>query len=118
MDKFNVVTPIGINFGDNDFGNTFRPFMKFLHSLEFTPTKEQVVKLFNEMGYGFYLARQNLWQYDNGEDHTKEYLQIDESNVLMGSEVDLWIMGNNYNHSCWVIYHNTHECSYPSVTTF
>ena len=98
---------IGINFGDNDFFNTFRPLMgTFLKAYEYDPegveqlTKEQVVYILNELFFGFYMLFQNKFQYNIAEEeklHTKEYLKLTEKDILFDVEVDDKLTKTNLN---------------------
>lgn len=83
---------LGIKFGDNDFYYTFSSFLRLLlpdehtghraSSLKFTKT--QIVHLFNEIGHGLYMLKQNGWKY---EDCPKDYLKINEGMVYLDEEV-------------------------------
>ena len=109
-----TITPIAINFMDNDYGNTFMPIMKFLHGLDFVPNKTQLINIINEISFGFYLAYQDTYEYKRNEHldiSTRSYLQLDEKNIYLGDEVKDWIIKNNFNHSCWYIYHNSDDKS-------
>ena len=82
---------IGIRFGDNDFYNTFEPFFEnIIHKLEFEPTREQVVALFNATAYGIYLAFQNRFEYTHQGDPENiiKYLRIAKESVYIGQEVE------------------------------
>ena len=88
---------IGIRFGDNDFQNSIRKFLlNIISKLEFEPTKEQVVILFNETIYGCYLAFQNRFEYNIcNEIHLKDtYLKITLNDVYIDTEVTDYITNN------------------------
>lgn len=96
----------GIRFGDNDFVNTLLPFFQHIvANLDFEPTKEQLVKIFNESSYGFYLAFQNCFNYEN--EGTKDYLEIDVSRVYIGDEVTKYVTEetNFHNHDFVYVMH-------------
>lgn len=90
MDK---IEAIGINFGDNDFHNTFLPLLDSLNlDLLEGMTKRQIATIINELVYGMYLAHQNLFQYDTDNDEHNhflktKYLQVREDQILLNSEV-------------------------------
>lgn len=85
---------IGIRFADNDFYNTFMPFMALMSKLEFEPTKEQVVEMFNSGSYMLYLAFQNKFEYEHEEPNrrsTEQYLKINVKQVYLNDEVTKYI---------------------------
>jgi hypothetical protein len=79
--------------GDNDFGDTMRPFGELLiaGSKDWTDkwlSKENIVRWFNIVAPMLYEMIQAK-HYFSGEDaKTQRYLQIDESEVFIGAEVD------------------------------
>lgn len=85
---------IGINFGDNDYWATCTAFTEVLllaasREPEIQLTKAQVVELFNGMAYSLYRLVQNRWLYNHGGDEsTKQYLRIKESQVYLNEEID------------------------------
>lgn len=86
---------IGIDFGDNDFYHLFEGFFNnIILELYFTPTKEQVVELFNSSAYGMYLAFQNKFTYGEKE-HNKylaeSYLKITTDKVYINEEVQEYL---------------------------
>lgn len=96
---------IGIYFGDNDFYYTVMPFLEMLlpgehtghRAKDHTFTKAEIVELFNEMAYGFYLAKQSGWQYNTSDDdrtRVKKYLKINESRVYLDNELTEFINKN------------------------
>lgn len=100
---------VGINFGDNDFGNTLRPFVQSLLDLyrrdpqrAVSFTKKDVVWFFNEMAYGLYRmfqSRDFKRVEDKYEEHLRNYLQIDEQHVLVDEEVDKYFLETwRHNH--------------------
>lgn len=85
---------VGIDLGDNDYNNTVRPFLElFLQNCagwRMTPTKEQVVRLFNLSAPGLYWLCQNRLEYSDTEDQRafmNNYLQIGPERVWIGDEV-------------------------------
>jgi len=104
------VKRVGINFGDNDFGNTLRPFVQVLldaynwgSDTAKNLTKEKVVELFNESSWGLYLLFQHRhgWTVYEG---TKDYLKIDINHVLTDKEVDEYFLQTwrHNGHFYWV----------------
>jgi len=90
---------IAIKFGDNDFINTFNPLMETLfkaweYNGSLPNNKEQLLILINSLSFGFYMAFQNNFEYDNlndGNEYTRNYLQINESKLLLNDEVDSYL---------------------------
>ena len=81
MDK-----PIAIKFGDNDFGNTFRPLMKALTESSFDGSKEELIALINETIFAFYLihnVHHSYRDYDRDE-LTRNYLKVSNREVFYG----------------------------------
>jgi hypothetical protein len=88
---------VGINFGDNDFGNTLRPFVQSLLDLHmYDPerikrfTRGDIAWLFNEVAYGLYRmfqARDTKEVEVKHEERLRRYLRIDEHHVLVDDEV-------------------------------
>lgn len=83
---------IAIKFGDNDFIKTFDPIMDTLFTAyqwrEQLPTnKKELLKIINNISFGFYLLFQSR-EYMEAE---KQYLQLDESKLLLNEEVDEYL---------------------------
>lgn len=84
---------IGIRFGDNDFYNTFIPFLTVLGEQGIDSygnmTKEKFVELCNRSIVAFYWLYQNKcrdhWQTDHA---INDYLKITEYYVYFDEEVD------------------------------
>lgn len=94
-----------IRFGDNDFSNTNMAFLRTLRdSFYYRPkallTKEQIVKIYNEMIFGLYLLNQNQNQYKNETVSIKRYLKISVDRVHINDEIDEWVSkrGSMSNH--------------------
>jgi hypothetical protein len=74
--------------GDNDFINTIVPFVKAIGNIVLIEkqllTKTQIVDLFNEHIYSFYVLYQN-----DGKEHLriKPYLKITEKDVYLNEEI-------------------------------
>lgn len=100
---------IAIQFGDNDFGNTFYAVLKvlyssFKHTGHLPEDKEKLCFLINSLSPILYITHQNQWEYnglekatgqntDKNEEflHTKDYLQIKPEAILLNKEVDDYI---------------------------
>lgn len=75
---------IAIKFGDNDFIKTFEPIMDTLHKAflyreELPTSKENLLKIINNMSLSYYL----LFQSRGYLETEKTYLQLDESKLLI-----------------------------------
>lgn len=95
-------TQIGISFGDNDFTQLFKAFFdNVILKLDFEPTKEQVVELFNSSAFGLYLAFQNRFEYGD-RDHNlylkNSYLQISVDDVYFDQEITDY-MNNHFSNA-------------------
>jgi hypothetical protein len=80
---------IAIKFGDNDFGNCFLGVLNTLlnayrHTNSLPTDKVKLCEIINGLLPSCYI----LFQHDKLEDHTKEYLQIKPSMILIGEEVE------------------------------
>lgn len=103
------ITAIGVRFGDNDFYNTFIPFLQAIadsgiDSYEFT--KEKFVELCHKSLVGFYLVCQNQLRYDSK--HIQAYFEahVRVDNVYFNEEVDQYIKkcGGWDNSEFFVVY--------------
>lgn len=93
-----MIEKLLIKFGDNDFYNTFYALLEtILHAHEYGGklpfTKAQICLIINELSYGHYLLFQNQFDYADGG-NTKNYLQIDESQIYIDEEVDEFLKEN------------------------
>ena len=101
--KVSDINLIGLSFHDNDFYNTFIPFLSTLREALYWGRgedidKETICKLWNESCISFYRLFQNRWEYNHDEDinHIKNYLQLDESNIHINEEVSVFIGQGDY----------------------
>lgn len=83
---------IAIKFGDNDFINTFNPLMTLLfeafkHTERLPTDKKVLLRLINNISFTFYM----LFQSRNYMSEDKEYLQLDETMLLLNEEVDEYL---------------------------
>lgn len=102
---------VGINFGDNDFGNVLRAFCEnLLTAYRNDPkrvgnfTRDQIITLFNELSYGLYIMHQSRWER-NDIDHIKSYLKITDREILIDEEMTDYFLNQTWrhNHDCyWV----------------
>lgn len=101
MFKFKVA----IDFGDNDFINTFVPLLEHVGTnLPFKPTKDQFVEIVNNLSFGFYLAFQNKFEYGQDEyEHIKKYLKITKEKVYFDDEVETLINKTFPNGECFIL---------------
>lgn len=95
--------PMLVNFGDNDFTYIFAEILLYLGNKEFSPTKQQLVTIINELSYGFNLIRDAHYniptQSPDLKDHLRDYLKVNEypskgkfqPYVLLGDEVDAFL---------------------------
>jgi len=85
---------IGINFGDNDFYNTFMPFMKIIvdainYNDSFEATKENIVDIFNSMSLSLYKLFQSRYdRIESNDEHYDKYLKIKTSDIYLDEEID------------------------------
>jgi hypothetical protein len=101
---------IAIKFGDNDFGNTFKPVLEVLNSaykysnvLPFD--KEKLCFIINSLSPILYITHQNQYEYNGLEEvvdgsettnntefiKTKTYLKIKPKDILLNEEVDKYL---------------------------
>ena len=99
---------IGIKFGDNDFGNTFKPLLSFISSLDRDYSKRELMQIINALAYGFYLIKQNNFEYVISKKETENYLKLSADNILQGKEVTEYIeylnKTKNFNYSFFFVY--------------
>lgn len=93
------ITAIGIDFGDNDFHTTFEAVLKILQLAiyergfqgcrRFPTTREGICAFVNALSFGAYQVFQN-WGSSTPQDleRTEDYLQVDESQILLNEEID------------------------------
>ncbi len=89
--------------GDNDFGTTIRAFVEAIAPRIFYEdwkniTKEQIVNLFNATSFSLYCLHQNHTQFFKGEERLKDYLQIEEKDVMFDDESDDFLNSPQVNH--------------------
>lgn len=90
-----------VRFGDNDFyftllgiGNAFLTAHTESHPKKVSFTKEQIVKIWNDLAIGMYFLCQNKFTYhhlssmEEHAQHTKNYLKISVESVYIDDEVD------------------------------
>lgn len=90
---------IGIHFGDNDFGNTIRAFLRNLmwEGLDSfrNQSKKDFADLYNKSCEGLYWLCQNKGNHQHRDTSTtKNYLAITEQNVFLNEEVAEFIKTN------------------------
>lgn len=95
---------IAIKFGDNDFYYTWIGVLNAIYNAgqeghtAVPIEKAQLLKIINEISVGMYFLYQNQFRYNNGVttqehfDHSREYLQITEDQLLIGDEVTDYII--------------------------
>ncbi len=106
---------IAIDFGDNDFYNTFYGVLEMLQcaikwnkKLE-TASKKELAKIINNLSYGAYLTYQDAINYHEEdameEEFSKKYLGISEYVIMLGNEVDEYLATDpDDNSSMFILY--------------
>ena len=98
--RYQYKMKLGITFGDNDFGVTFREVLRIIQT-NFTEadlrnlSEDQLCNMINELVYGVYLVAQNQFRYkDKNPNFIKNYLKIDFNRILFDDEVDKLLDGD------------------------
>jgi hypothetical protein len=101
---------IALRYHDNDFLNTFMGVMRTIlifYRFEkiFPFTKEQLLDMINHMSYAHYRLYQNKYRdVGHPDTHIETYLQLQITDVLIGPEVDAYILScNSWDNSETVI---------------
>ena len=102
---------IAIKFINNDFGNTFLGVLQTLlnayrHTGMLPPSKSELTFMINSLSAPCYVLFQNEKITHNMTEyiHTKEYLQIEEKDLLIDKEVDEYsLLTGHHNHSTFVL---------------
>lgn len=105
-----------IRFHDNDFYFTFHGVLTALatgdelgRDLDVLEklTKAQLLEVINEITFGHYLLCQHQLREEmtkKRKDHLREYLTLNESQILLGGEVDEFLERRNHDGNCeWFV---------------
>jgi len=97
---------VAILFGDNDFYYTFIPLLRAIGEAmkvrrEYPRDKETLLKIINESSFAYYIVNQCFFSYEDEKQHTftKNYLQINSSQLLIGDEVAVYKRNADWNNS-------------------
>jgi len=98
---------IAIIFGDNDFHDVFTNLLGVIERVSENyenVDKSTLLKIINLLAYPMYRASQNTFEYNNEienyDEHMKEYLLIEEHQLLLGpEEADRYTSVTTWNNS-------------------
>lgn len=88
---------IAINFGDSDFAHTFKGVLNVLKEnykemgVDLSLDKKKLAKIINEISFGIFLLNQGEEcdeHSDEDFESIREWLKIEEDDLLTGSEVE------------------------------
>ena len=107
--------------GDNDFGTTVRAFVEAIAPRIFYDdwkeiTKEQIVNLFNTTSFSLYCLHQNRYQFFKEEERLKDYLQIEEKDVMFDDESNDFLNSPQVNHDgCLAKFNHNFDIIYITI---